>query len=221
MRRPTPTPRAAHGQEDAAHAQLSPSASFVLSPEAGAKANLEVWSEGTLLVNVSNPRPVFLVRGLPPAAPLKLVLYSATPHSRSTPVLLYTRTLPRSTFPVTALPPSPGPESREMEEGTLSTDGGLGGGLGVAIGGLVGGVGLTLLVLVLVILLMRRRQRRRAALEDLVAAPASEAIETPKVVEKTVEVEAVVTESLELPITPRPPARPVPHTRPVRLTPPV
>lgn len=55
----------------------------------------QVWSEGTLLANVSENRPAFLVRGLPPAAPLRLVLYSATPHARSTPVVKYARTLPR------------------------------------------------------------------------------------------------------------------------------
>lgn len=54
-----------------------------------------MWSEGTLLANVSENRPAFLVRGLPPAAPLRLVLYSATPHARSTPVVKYARTLPR------------------------------------------------------------------------------------------------------------------------------
>ncbi|XP_071531817.1 B-cell receptor CD22-like [Panulirus ornatus] len=42
--------RGSHAHEDASHAQQhSPSASFVLSPEASARANLEVWSGGSLI----------------------------------------------------------------------------------------------------------------------------------------------------------------------------
>ncbi|XP_069979329.1 protein sidekick-1-like [Penaeus vannamei] len=163
-----------HGGEDGGHVHHSPSLSFVRSPEASAQANLEVWSGGTLITNLSKPLPVFSVRGLPPQSELRLVLYAATPHARSAPVTMYTRTLPRSTVHVPAPPPPTKPKDKKKkgrDEQSQSGDSGMGGGLGMAIGGLVGGVGVMLLVLVLVIMLMRRRQARRAAEMDLDQAP--------------------------------------------------
>ncbi|XP_068226481.1 uncharacterized protein [Palaemon carinicauda] len=86
-------------------AQHSPSMSFVRSPESSTKANLEVWSGDTLVANVSEGRPIFSVRGLPPDAHLRLVLYTASSHSRSTPLYMYTKTQPRKHVHLSAAPP--------------------------------------------------------------------------------------------------------------------
>lgn len=51
-----------------------------------------------MLVNMSDSRPVFNLHGLPPSANLSLVLYTATPHARSSPLYLDARTLPRPVF---------------------------------------------------------------------------------------------------------------------------
>ncbi|XP_050689704.1 uncharacterized protein LOC126982028 [Eriocheir sinensis] len=213
----------AHAHAHAPHAppQLSPSASFVLSPEASAKANLEVWFNDTLLANESEARPTFTVRGLPPATPLTLVLYSATPHARSTPVTLHTRTLPRSSvMPEPSNPPMSQRDTDLSTEATSMAAGGYGE-LGVAIGGLVGGVGVTLLVLVVVILVMKRRQKTRANLEELVSTGGDGGggggggggLDSSKdvLVGKVEEIE-VLGETLELPHTPLPTPRPQPHT---------
>ncbi|XP_066941603.1 cell adhesion molecule DSCAM-like isoform X1 [Macrobrachium rosenbergii] len=152
-----------HTHDHATHMiHHSPSLSFVRSPEASPRANLEVWSGGTLVANVSNTRPEFSVRGLPPAAPLKLVLYSATAHTRSTPVVMYGRTLPRTTIHLKAAPQPTDPKPKEQTKNKPADVDGMGG-LGVVIGVLVGGVSVTLLILAMVIMIMKQRQRRMAA----------------------------------------------------------
>nr|XP_027209949.1 uncharacterized protein LOC113803369 [Penaeus vannamei] len=158
-----------HAHDDSAHngqVEHSPSLSFVRSPEASTKANLEVWSEGILLVNMSDSRPVFNLHGLPPSANLSLVLYTATPHARSSPLYLDARTLPRPVFyapapPPTHPPPEPGPETEWAHDG-----------LGWKMGAAVGGVGVV--VLVLVAAGMRAWARRRAA-----ATPSADGSLTP------------------------------------------
>ncbi|XP_068232449.1 LOW QUALITY PROTEIN: uncharacterized protein [Palaemon carinicauda] len=160
--------RSTNALDDATHIHHSPSLGFVRSPEASSRANLEVWTGNTLLANVSNPRPEFKVRGLPPAASLKLILYSATAYTRSSPVYMYARTLPRTTVHL-AVPPSPtqAPKPEEKTKKPSADSGGGMGGLGVAIAVLVGGVSLSIFILVAVIMLMRRRQRRRLAEEEI------------------------------------------------------
>ncbi|XP_064105858.1 LOW QUALITY PROTEIN: uncharacterized protein LOC135215257 [Macrobrachium nipponense] len=160
--------RSTNALDDAGHIHHSPSLGYVRSPEASSRANLEVWTGNTLLANVSNPRPEFKVRGLPPGASLKLILYSATAHTRSSPVYMYARTPPRTTVHLT-VPPSltEAPKPEEKAKRPSADSGGGMGGLGVAIAVLVGGVGLSIFILVAVIMLMRRRQRRRLAEEEI------------------------------------------------------
>lgn len=52
----------------------------------------QVWSEGTLVANVSNPRPELTVSDLTPNTPYRLLLYAVTPDARSAPLLLHART---------------------------------------------------------------------------------------------------------------------------------
>lgn len=47
------------------------------------------------MANVSEVRPQFSVRGLPPDTHLTLVLYTATSHARSKPLTLHASTRPR------------------------------------------------------------------------------------------------------------------------------
>ncbi|XP_042228712.1 uncharacterized protein LOC121870808 [Homarus americanus] len=136
----------AHAGVDAAHMQQhSPSLSFVRSPQAGSRSNLEVWSGETLVANVSEGRPQFTVRGLPPSTKLRLVLYTATPHARSTPFYMYTRTLPRSVVhftvppPTRPSPPAPQPDAHDILDA-----------LGWEVVGVAGGIGAVVLVVVAV-----------------------------------------------------------------------
>ncbi|XP_071514949.1 uncharacterized protein [Panulirus ornatus] len=143
---------------DPTHPQHSPSLSFVRSPEASSRANLEVWSGETLVANVSEGRPQFSVRGLPPATDLRLVLYTATPHARSTPLYMYTRTLPRTVVHFTVPPPTrPKPPEPETIPPTLLEA------LGWQVVGGVGGVGLVLLLVLSAGVRAWTRRRARAA----------------------------------------------------------
>ena len=52
---------------------------------------------GTLIANKSEEQQDWAIHGLPPDTPLRLRLYTASPHARSLPVVILTRTLPQST----------------------------------------------------------------------------------------------------------------------------
>ncbi|KAK8744129.1 hypothetical protein OTU49_001013 [Cherax quadricarinatus] len=155
----------AHARDDhtqvgveGAHVQHSPSLSFVRSPQASSRANLEVWSGDTLVANVSEGRPHFSVRGLPPSTQLRLVLYTATPHARSTPLYMYTRTLPPTVPHFTVPPPTRPPPTETYPDANDLLDA-----LGWEVVGGVGGVGVVLMLLVAVG--VRAWARRRAAAE--------------------------------------------------------
>ncbi|XP_066971696.1 uncharacterized protein [Macrobrachium rosenbergii] len=128
--------------------QHSPSMSFVRSPESSTKANLEVWSGDTLVANVSERRPVFSVRGLPPDAHLRLVLYTASPHSRSTPLYLFAKTQPRKHVHLSAPPAPQSPTQPPIAEPGLGVGTNLLDGVNWRLGGIMGGVVVMVVALV-------------------------------------------------------------------------
>ncbi|XP_042878078.1 uncharacterized protein LOC122257078 isoform X2 [Penaeus japonicus] len=148
-------------RQDTPQVHHSPGISFVRSSEVRTSANLEVWSSGTLLANVSEDRPVFTVEGLPPASTLELAMYAVTPHARSTPLFLHARTLPRPTVrPVEISTKAPGSDDDDF----LAEEEGLWMGVGGAVGGLAGGLGVLLLLGTLLVVAIQSRQRRRGDL---------------------------------------------------------
>ncbi|XP_045122532.1 uncharacterized protein LOC123510997 isoform X1 [Portunus trituberculatus] len=146
---------------------LDPDLSFVRSPEVKPSANLEVWSGGTLVANVSSPRPELSVGHLSPNTPYRLLLYAVTPDARSTPLLLHARTPRRPPTHVTETPrapPDPGlsPQHELEQEGEGAIWESLGGSVGGVVGGLLGGMGIVMLLLTIVVVMVRQRRHRRS-----------------------------------------------------------
>ncbi|XP_066971733.1 uncharacterized protein [Macrobrachium rosenbergii] len=129
-------------------AQHSPSMSFVRSPESSTKANLEVWSGDTLVANVSEGRPIFSVKGLPPDAHLRLVLYTASPHSRSKPLYMFAKTQPRKHIHLSVPPAPQSPTQPPIAEPGLGIGTNLLDGINWRLGGIMGGVAVMVVALV-------------------------------------------------------------------------
>ncbi|XP_047477913.1 uncharacterized protein LOC125031286 isoform X1 [Penaeus chinensis] len=146
-------------RQDTPQVHHSPGISFVRSSEVRTSANLEVWSSGTLVANVSEDRPVFVVEGLPPASSLKLAMYAVTPHARSKPLFLHARTLPRPTVRPVEI------STKEMDDDDdfLAEEEGFWIGVGGTVGGLAGGLGVLLILGTLIVVALQSRLRRRGA----------------------------------------------------------
>ncbi|XP_068212013.1 protein sidekick-1-like isoform X2 [Palaemon carinicauda] len=127
----------------------SPSMSFVRSPRSSTKANLEVWSGDTLVANVSEGRPIFNVRGLPPDAHLRLVLYTVSPHSHSTPLYMVAKTQPQRHVHLSAAPPAPqSPMQHPITKPAMEIGTNLFDGFNWRLGGIMGGVAVMAVALV-------------------------------------------------------------------------
>ncbi|KAG7159533.1 hypothetical protein Hamer_G004173 [Homarus americanus] len=119
-----------------------------------------VWSEGTLIDNVSSARPELTVGDLPPDKHFLLMLYAVTPHARSKPLRLHARTPPHPSIhlkePSTIVP---------AQEDPLPIDdslwGALDGTVGGLVGGLLGGMGVLLLLFTLAVVVVRLKHHQQ------------------------------------------------------------
>nr|XP_027217314.1 uncharacterized protein LOC113809834 [Penaeus vannamei] len=145
----TKAPEGTKQRQDTPQVHHSPGISFVRSSE--------VWSSGTLIANVSEDRPVFVVEGLPPSASLKLAMYAVTPHARSKPLFLHARTLPRPTL----RPVEVSTKDTDDDDDFLAEEEGFWIGVGGTVGGLAGGLGVLLILGTLIVVAVQSRLRRR------------------------------------------------------------
>ncbi|KAK7078166.1 hypothetical protein SK128_005531 [Halocaridina rubra] len=164
----------------------SPGLSFVRSSEVRTTANMQVWTGVTLLANISSDRPEFVVDGLPPASPLKMILYAVSPHARSEPVQLNAYTLPRVSVQITEKSPVDSDQEEFDYEYNFWND--IDSTMSGVVGGVIGGACAMIMVLSVVIVVIWCRKKRR---NDLRRAEEEDASYAPSIVSPTISLSIV------------------------------